>query len=53
MYFRMCFSGYDEQLQKAFKQDRQAMIQQVAERRNQIYPQQVPDGETDNTMFKE
>lgn len=47
------FFGYDEQLQKAFKQDRQAMIQQVAERRNQIYPQQVPDSETDNTMFKE
>lgn len=45
------FFGYDEQLQKAFKQDRQAMIQEVAERRNQIYPEQTLEASTDNPMF--
>lgn len=45
------FFGYDEQLQNAFNQNRQAMIQEVAERRNQIYPEQTLEVSTDNPMF--
>ena len=45
------FFGYDEQLQNAFNQNRQAMIQEVAERRNQIYSDQTPEVSTDNPMF--
>lgn len=45
------FFGYDEQLQNEFKQNRQAMIQEVAERRNQIYPEQTLEASTDNPMF--
>lgn len=47
------FFGYEEQLQNAFNQNRQAMIQAVAERRSQIYPEQTPDIPTENEKFRE
>lgn len=40
------FVGYDDQLNNAFNQNRQAMIEAVAERRSQIYPEQTLDDPT-------
>lgn len=42
------FVGYDDQLNNAFNQNRQAMIETVAERRNGIYQEQTLDNPTYN-----
>ena len=47
------FFGYDEQLQNAFKQNRQAMIQAVEKRRNQIDTEQTLDGSMNDGQYKE
>lgn len=45
------FFGYDDELQKAFRQNRQAMIQAVAERRSQFYSEPTSDISTENTTL--
>lgn len=39
------FLGYDDQIQNAFKQNRQALVQAVTERRNQLYGASAPVAE--------